>query len=222
MDSGTTSRGLLRCATCHSSEYLPPIRARSGPGALRAPQHRMVVFGFDRQRIRAVALDLVAQRADHLRMAGIAALADIDVPARELERRVDPHVGRVFDGLVDGEQRRDLDEAADAGDADDGEHEPDRFAFQPVVKPEHAAHSPGCRAGAARARLGLVDGRFAAPAARRGWSSRCCSSRRPRRSGTAGRRSRARCSRDASRPANRRTNRRACRCHCRSATSAPG
>src|SRR5436190_1755527 len=28
---GTIARGLFRCVTCHSSEYLPPTRARSGP-----------------------------------------------------------------------------------------------------------------------------------------------------------------------------------------------
>ena len=105
-----------------------------GAGALGAPQHRMVVLGFDRERIRAVALDLVAQGADHLRVAGVAALADVDVAAGQLERRVDAHVGRVLDRLVDGEERRDLDHAADAGDGDDGEREADRLAFEPVVK----------------------------------------------------------------------------------------
>ena len=97
---------------------------------------------FDRERVGAVALDLVAQRADHLRMAGVAALADVDVAARQLERRVDPHVGRVLDRLVDGEERRDLDDAADAGDGDDAEHEADRLAFQPVVESEHGLTPP--------------------------------------------------------------------------------
>ena len=31
IETGTTSRGLSRCATCQSSEYFPPTRARSGP-----------------------------------------------------------------------------------------------------------------------------------------------------------------------------------------------
>ena len=31
IDSGTRSRGSFKCATCQSSEYLPPTRARSGP-----------------------------------------------------------------------------------------------------------------------------------------------------------------------------------------------
>ena len=81
-------------------------------------------------------------------MAGVAALADIDVAAGQFERRVDAHVRRVFHGLVDREQRRDLDDAADAGDADDGEHEPDGLAFKPVMKPEHVSYSPACNAGA--------------------------------------------------------------------------
>ena len=67
-------------------------------------------------------------------MAGVAAFADVDVAACDLERRVDPHVRRVFDGLVDREQRYDLDRPADAGDADDGEHQADGLAFEPVVQ----------------------------------------------------------------------------------------
>src|SRR3546814_20394679 len=61
--------------------------------ALRSPEHRMVVLGFDGERIGAIALDFILQRADHLRMAGIAALADVDVAAGKLEGRVEPQVG---------------------------------------------------------------------------------------------------------------------------------
>src|SRR3546814_10826524 len=68
----------------------------------------MVVPGFDGERIGAIALDFILQRADHLRMAGIAAFADVDVAASKLEGRVDPHVGIALDRIVDGEQRRDL------------------------------------------------------------------------------------------------------------------
>ena len=176
-----------------------------GAGALGAPQHRVVVLGFDGQRIRAVALDLVAQGADHLRVTGVAALADVDVAAGQLERRVDPHVGRVLDRLMDGEQRRDLDRAADAGDQDDGDRKSDRLALEPVVKAEHGGYSAACgtdcRTG--HGRLGIVDRGFRHRLWRRGRgpSSRRCSSRSTRRSGTAGRRSRARRSTDASRSA---------------------
>ena len=107
------------------------------------------------------------------------------------ERRVDPHVGRVFDGLVDGEQRGDLDDAADAGDADDREHEPDGLAFQPVVQSEHAASLPRLKRRRAREHgiRALRDPFRRLSAAQSGSSSRCCSSRRSHRSGTAGRRS---------------------------------
>src|SRR5262249_40814696 len=72
-------------------------------------------------------------------------LADVDVAARELERRIEPHVGRVFDRLMDGEERRDLDEAADARDQDDADHKADRLAFQLVMesKNRHGHHSAG-------------------------------------------------------------------------------
>src|SRR5215469_16356884 len=116
----------------------------------------MVIFGFDGERVGAVAIDLVAQGADHLRMAGVAAFADIDVAAGELERGVEPHVGRVFHRLMDGEERRDLDEAADAGDDDDAKHEGDRLAFETVVKSEdrHGRYSAGSAAGATLDGLG--------------------------------------------------------------------
>ena len=76
-------------------------------------------------------------------MAGVTAFADIDVAARDLERRVNPHVRRVFDGLMDREQRDNLDRAADAGHADDGEQKADGLALEPVMQVEHAAHSAG-------------------------------------------------------------------------------
>src|SRR5262245_13337434 len=84
-------------------------------------------------------------------MAGVAAFAKVDVAAGKLEWRIDAHVGCVFHGLVNGEERRDLDEAADARDQDDRERQPDRLAFHVVVKSEnrHGVHSAGCSAPAA-------------------------------------------------------------------------
>ena len=180
-----------------------PRQIRAGP--LRSPEHRVVVLGFDRERVGTVALDLVAQRADHLRVAGIAAFADVDVAPGELERRVDPHVRRVLDRLVDGEQRRDLDEAADAGHDDDGDREPDRVAFQPVVGAEHdvltppGSSAPPASAGTGSSLVLVLQGH------------RCRADGHPdvveaddrRRSGRAARRSRARRSRDAWRPGSR-------------------
>ena len=74
-----------------------PRQIRSG--SLGAPKHGVVVFGFDRKRVGAVTLDLIAQSADHLRVTGVAAFADVDVASREFERRIDAHVGRIFHGL---------------------------------------------------------------------------------------------------------------------------
>ena len=63
----------------------------------------MIVFGFYRERIRTVAFNLVAQRADHLRMTGIAAFANIDIASGKLEGRIEAHVRRIFDRLMDCE-----------------------------------------------------------------------------------------------------------------------
>ena len=87
-----------------------------GPGALRSPLERMVVHAFGGERVVTVTLDLVAQRPDHLRVAEIAALADIDVAAGQLQRRVRPHAVDHFDRALEVEQRRDLDETADRDD----------------------------------------------------------------------------------------------------------
>ena len=84
-----------------------------GPGALRAPLERVVVHALGGEAVMAVALHLVAQRADHLAVAIVAALADVDVAAGELERRVGTHALHLLDRGVEQEQRRDLDEAAD-------------------------------------------------------------------------------------------------------------
>src|SRR5690606_34296404 len=71
------------------------------------------------------------------------------VAASHFERRIDAHVGRGLDRLMNGEQRRDLDDAADRGDADNRQHERNRLALQPVMKTEdrHRVYSPGCNAG---------------------------------------------------------------------------
>src|SRR3546814_7521319 len=68
----------------------------------------MVVHAFRRQAVMAIAFDLVAERADHLAVAAIAALADIDVAPRQFERGIGPHAVDLFDRIVDPEQGRDL------------------------------------------------------------------------------------------------------------------
>src|SRR5690606_31213874 len=92
-------------------------------GALGAPQHRTVIFGFHRQRIGSIAFHLVTKGPDHLAVTGIAAFAHVDVPAGKLQWRIEPHVGNVLHGLIDREEWRDLDDASDAGGRDDGEYE---------------------------------------------------------------------------------------------------
>ena len=78
-------------------------------------------------------------------MAGIAAFANIDIAAGKFERRVEPHVRGVLNRLVDGKQRCNLDQTANARHHDDAKHEADRLAFQPIVKSEdrHDGYSAG-------------------------------------------------------------------------------
>ena len=85
-----------------------------GTGALRAPLERPVVHRLGGDRVVAVALRLGTQRADHLRVAQIAALAHVDVLAGEAQRvvRLDPRRRR--DRVRLDEQRRDLGQAARA------------------------------------------------------------------------------------------------------------
>ena len=104
-----------------------------GPGALRAPLERMVVHALGGERVVAVALDLVAQRPDHLAVADVAALADVDVAAGELERRVGPHALDLLDRALEVEQRRDLDDAADRDHEQDADDEQDRVLLEDLV-----------------------------------------------------------------------------------------
>ena len=75
-------------------------------------------------------------------MTGVTAFADIDVATCDFERSVDPHVRRILDGLMDREQRNNLDRTADAGYADDREQKADRLALKPVMQVEHAVTPP--------------------------------------------------------------------------------
>ena len=106
------------------------------PVALGAPLERVVVHAFGRERIVAVALHLVAQRADHLAVAKVAAFAHIDVAAGEFERRVGPHALHGFDGALQIEERHDLDQAADRDHDENAEDEEDRILLQDVVPGE--------------------------------------------------------------------------------------
>ena len=120
-----------------------------GTGALRAPLERVVVHALGGERVMAVALDLVAQRADHLRMAEIAAFAHIDVAAGEFERRIGPHAVDLFDRVLEIEQRHDLDQAADRDDDQNADHQDDRVLFEDgVFLPKRHCLVPAYSAGA--------------------------------------------------------------------------
>lgn len=81
--------------------------------ALAAPLERPVVDRLAYQRVVAVALGLEAQRAHHLRVAVVAALADVDVAAGQLKRRVGLDPFQRLDGLGLVHQRDDFGQAAE-------------------------------------------------------------------------------------------------------------
>ena len=111
--------------------HVPFIRVTSpdtgqiGPGAFRSPLERMIIDRFRGQRIRAIALYLVPQRPDHLAVTDVAAFADVDVPARKLQRRIWPHTRDLLDRILQIEQRRDFDQTTD-GDHDKAQSQQQR------------------------------------------------------------------------------------------------
>ena len=91
IEPGTTERGFVEMRALPLVGVLAADAGEVRPGALGAPLERVVVHALGRQRVMAVALHLVAQGADHLRVAVVAALADVDVAAGQLERGVGAH-----------------------------------------------------------------------------------------------------------------------------------
>src|SRR5204863_3617711 len=118
------------------------------PRALRAPLERMVVHAFGREAVVAVALDLVAEGADLLAVAEVAALADVDVAADELERRIRPHALDALDRRFDREQRDDLHQTADRHRDQGEDGEQDDVSLEGGVAKEHGATPPRARADA--------------------------------------------------------------------------
>ena len=98
-----------------------------GTGAFRAPLERPVVHRFGDGRVSAVALRFGAQRADHLRVTEVAALAHVDVLSREAQRVVRLHPRRRSDRVRLDEERREL------GQASQRHHHDDQDAEQPCV-----------------------------------------------------------------------------------------
>ena len=67
----------------------------------------------------AIAFNLVTQRPNLLTMAGIAALADVDVPAGEFKRRIRPHASYFLDRAVEPVERCNFHTAADRNNDQD-------------------------------------------------------------------------------------------------------
>src|SRR6185312_2175024 len=105
-------------ARVHQVHALPVVgvlAAHAGevrPGALGTPLERPVVDRFLGGGVVAVALGLETQRADHLRVAEVAALAHVDVLAGQPQRIVRMHVRRRLERMRLDEQRGDLGESA--------------------------------------------------------------------------------------------------------------
>ena len=78
-----------------------------------APLERVVILRFRCQRVVAVTFDLIAHRADHLRVADIAAFTDVDFTTRQLQRGVGAHALYVLDGVLQIEERSDFYDPAD-------------------------------------------------------------------------------------------------------------
>src|SRR3974377_943391 len=76
-------------------------------------------------------------------MAEIAALADVDVTASELERRIRPYAFHLFDRVFKVEQRNDFDEATDRDHEQDADDQDDRVFFKNgVFLPEQHCQTP--------------------------------------------------------------------------------
>jgi len=94
-----------------------------------------------------VALHFGAERPHHLRVAVVAALADVDVAPGELQRRVGLEARyRLGHRLLEVE-RDDLDQAADRDDQDDQNDQQRLVALDHVMR-NHGSPSrivPGCR-----------------------------------------------------------------------------
>ena len=158
MLSGTSARGLTMMVRLPLIRVLAADAREIRTRALRAPLERVIVHALGRKTVVAVALDLVAQCADHLAVTAVTAFAHVDVPAGLLERRVGPHALHLLDRAVDPEQRRDLHQAADRDDHQDADQQDQRillkdFVFhgrpltRPVAgdgaaQPRHAADQP--------------------------------------------------------------------------------
>src|SRR4051794_7559793 len=107
----------------------------------------MIVHALGSEREVAIALNFVAQRPDHLRMAEVATLADIDVSAGQFERRIWPNAIDSLDRALEVEKRGDLDQTAYSDDSENSHDQDDRILLEDLMPcPERhltAPHSAG-------------------------------------------------------------------------------
>ena len=82
IDCGVIDARVLQVAHVPEVGILAALAREVRTDAARAPLERMVVDELARLRVLAVALGLVTERPDHLRVAVEATLADVDVAAR--------------------------------------------------------------------------------------------------------------------------------------------
>ncbi|MNW07427.1 hypothetical protein D3C71_2040310 [compost metagenome] len=66
-------------------------------------------------------------------MTDVAAFANVDVAAREFQRRIGPHAFDLLDGVFEIEQRRDFNDAADRNDEERANEQQCCVAFQQGV-----------------------------------------------------------------------------------------
>src|SRR3990167_9917155 len=87
----------------------------------------------------SIALDLVAKGANHLRMADVAAFANVDVAPLQFERCIGAHAVNFLDRVLEIEERSDLDEAADRNHHQDADGQEQGMALECFV-PFHESH----------------------------------------------------------------------------------
>ena len=88
-----------------------------------------------------VAFHLVTQGPDHLRVAEVAALADVDVTSGEFEGSVGPNPVHLFDGVLEIEQGHDLDDAADGDHEQHTDHKKNGILLESGVAEEASFRS---------------------------------------------------------------------------------
>ncbi len=151
------SRGLSHVPYVPEVGILAALARQVGPDAARPPQERMVVDELARLGVLAVAVGLVAKGPDHLRVAVEAPFADVEVPSRQLERRVrlDRRDGRHV--RLDQEGRDDLEERRD-DDRERRQHGERQRQPLPRAVPRRLGEPRQCAGGAGRGELLVVAG----------------------------------------------------------------